>query len=777
MKHNWIILDFEVENYEYCGSLASPHCPENYVVAAGWVCDNGLVKSEYYTEPNQWAASTAFDEDLLNSKVLVAHNLSFELHWLLATKFELLKQFLNNGGRVFCTQYAEFLITHQTEMYPKLEDCSVKYGGTKKIDAVKLLWEQGYKTSEIDQALLMEYLADEHSGDVANTRRVCFAQVAYMQEVGMYEMAKMRMDSLLFNAIATYNGLYVNMDIAKKNMDEQYKRIAELQEDVRSYLPKDLPDELEFSFASGYHMSAFLFGGTITYDKKVPYDPPKFEQVEAYEFTNPYNTHVDYIPISKIAGLWSNITDLEEHLGATCTRYKAGKNKGLPKTFKIDSDVEKLKWGKGTYRFEGLVNFNELPKHVSEQFTGDRAEFKGKRVHAACGTPIYSTGDDALDLVAKFTEAAQPLRDMKKLIKDTTTYYLVEDDKGKQSGMLQYVEPNGIIHHQLNNCATVTGRLSGSRPNMQNIPRDGTSKVKQMFESRFGKEGRIVEVDYSALEVVTLASISGDKNLLQQLIDGTDMHCYRLAGALGEDYATVFEKCHDKSHPEHKKYKQLRTDIKPRAFANQYGASAMGISFSTGCSLEEAEQFKETERKLFPESSTYAERVVRPQVEQNGLTVPMESELVNGVWKHFRRGFFKANSGTCYSFRQFPKYVKGVGEKYDYKDTQLANYPIQGEASLIVQAACGRIIRELILRNFADGLVLPINTVHDACYLDCATEELAKEYGALVREVMESTPKWMTAIIPALKEWRYDTTPFPAAAEYGVNMMDKVDIE
>ncbi|MGM7364864.1 DNA polymerase [Klebsiella pneumoniae] len=556
MKHNWIILDFEVENYEYCGSLASPHCPENYVVAAGWACDNGLVKSEYYTEPDQWVASTAFDEDLLNSKVLVAHNLSFELHWLLATKFELIKKFLNNGGRVFCTQYAEFLITHQTEMYPKLEDCSVKYGGTKKIDAVKLLWEQGYKTSEIDQALLMEYLADEHNGDVANTRRVCFAQVAYMQEVGMYEMAKMRMDSLLFNAIATYNGLYVNMDVAKKNMDEQYRRIAELQEDVRSYLPKDLPEELEFSFTSGYHMSAFLFGGTITYDKKVPYDPPKFEQIEVYEITGEDGTKHYVEP--------TDILDVSYH---NVTVYKAGKNKGLPKTFKIDSKIEKLKRGKGTYRFEGLVNFNELPKHVSEQFTGDRAEFKGKRVHAACGTPVYSTGDDALDLVAKFTEAAQPLRDMKKLIKDTTTYYLVEDDKGKQSGMLQYVEPNGIIHHQLNNCATVTGRLSGSKPNLQNVPRDGTSKVKEMFVSRFGSDGRLVECDYSALEVVALASISGDKNLLQQLVDGTDMHCYRLAGALGEDYATVFEKCHDKSHPEHKKYKQLRTDIKPRAFA------------------------------------------------------------------------------------------------------------------------------------------------------------------------------------------------------------------
>lgn len=767
----WLIHDYETENYEYCGSLASPHCPENYIVATGWAIDNGPVQSIYFNNKEEGLTSNWLEKALEGQQVYVSHNATFEIHWNLKYYGNVFLNWIKNGGRIWCTQFAEFLITHQTEMYPKLEDCAVKYGGTKKIDAVKLLWEQGYKTSEIDQALLMEYLADEHSGDVANTRRVCFAQVAYMQEVGMYEMAKMRMDSLLFNAIATYNGLYVNMDVAKKNMDEQYKRIAELQEDVRSYLPKDLPAELEFSFTSGYHMSAFLFGGTITYDKKVPYDPPKFEQVEVYQFTRDDGT-VEYLEPDTI----NKIEDCEIERGGVITKYKAGRNKGLPKTFKIDSGVEKLKWGKGTYRFEGLVNFNELPKHVSEQFTGDRAEFKGKRVHAACGTPVYSTGDDALDLVAKFTEAAQPLRDMKKLIKDTTTYYLVEDDKGKQSGMLQYVEPNGIIHHQLNNCATVTGRLSGSRPNMQNIPRDGTSKVKQMFESRFGKEGRIVEVDYSALEVVALASISGDKNLLQQLIDGTDMHCYRLAGALGEDYETVFEKCHDKSHPEHKKYKQLRTDIKPRAFANQYGASAMGISFSTGCSLEEAEQFKETERKLFPESSTYAERVVRPQVEQNGLTVPMESELVNGVWKHFRRGFFKANSGTCYSFRQFPKYVKGVGEKYDYKDTQLANYWCQGEASFIVQVACGRVIRELIARNFAVGLVLPINTVHDAIYLDCATESLANEYGKLVQEIMESTPKYMAEIIPALKEWRYDTTPFPAAAEYGINMMDKVDV-
>ena len=63
--------------------------------------------------------------------------------------------------------------------------------------------------------------------------------------------------------------------------------------------------------------------------------------------------------------------------------------------------------------------------------------------------------------------------------------------------MLQYVIPerpdgSGIIHHRLNTCATVTGRLSSSNPNLQNLPRpdedgDGVakSKVKQVFTSRF----------------------------------------------------------------------------------------------------------------------------------------------------------------------------------------------------------------------------------------------------------------------------------------------------
>lgn len=319
--------------------------------------------------------------------------------------------------------------------------------------------------------------------------------------------------------------------------------------------------------------------------------------------------------------------------------------------------------------------------------------------------------------------------------------------------------------------------------NFQNLPRadedeDGNlkSRVKEMFTSRFGEQGRIVEVDYSALEVVTLATISGDKNLMRMLNEGIDMHCYRLAAKLGEDYDEVKRKCKDQSHPENARYSVMRTEIKPRAFAHQYGASAAGISYSTGCTLEEAEEFKRIEFELFPESNAYPNDIVRPEVERRGNEGLPLRECVDGVWSIYRRGYFQAKSGTCYSFRQYPKRVDGQ-MIMDYKDTQIANYWCQGEASFIVQAACGRVAREFIHRNFFDGQALPINTVHDAIYLDCATEEIAIEAGRLVRDIMESTPKWLTEIIPELLDWNYQITPFPAACEQGASMAYKEHIE
>lgn len=446
------ICDLETQTNEWYGNNSSPHNPDNWIVAAGWCIDNQDIQSEYFPTKELALSSNWLERALDGQKYLVCHNVTFEIQWLRKFYPETLDNFFKRGGKVLCTQYMEFLLSHQQEMYPRLEDCSLKYGGTMKIDEVKLLWEAGYKTSEIDQALLMKYLADPVVGDVANTRRVCFSQIPLLQQQGMWDMVQIRMDSLLFNAYATYFGLYVDLEVAKKNQAEQEARILEIKESILKLLPDDLPSELEFSFTSPYHMSAFLFGGTVQYKAKVSYEPKKYEQVEMFEIVKPDGIY--YV------GAGESIDDTHQQY---LTRFKAGKNKGQPKVFKIDSDVEKLKWGDKTYTFKGLINLYELPKHVQDQYLGKRAEFSGKR-NLVCGTPVYSTSGGSLDVLATYTDAAKPLKELKALEKDTGTYYVRTDDSGKQSGMLQYVEPDGIIHHRLNNCSTVTGRLSGSNP-------------------------------------------------------------------------------------------------------------------------------------------------------------------------------------------------------------------------------------------------------------------------------------------------------------------------
>lgn len=446
----WFIHDFETQNEEYFGSKASPHNPNNYVVATGYCIDGGDIQAHYFHCKEQSLAHDWIDK-LAGCRYYVAHNATFEIHWMLKFYREQFINFIKNGGRIFCTQLAEYMLTHHTSTYPALEDCALKYGGTSKIDEVKILWEAGYLTADIDEALLMKYLADPEQGDVANTRRVCFAQYKLMQEQGMWDAFNVRMDSLLFNAVATFNGLHVDMGIAMQNMADQEKEIEELKSKILQLMPPT-PPEFEFSFTSGFHMSAFMFGGTVKYRGKVSYDPIKYVKLDCYEIVDDDgNKH--YVEVT-------DVLDVDYH---NVTKFQRGKNKGLPKVFKVDSTEELLKWGDLTFTFDGLINLEELPTVVSDEFLGKRAQFRGVQ-ELADGSPVYSTGKDALDVLAAHTEVAKPLKRLAALIKDTGTYYLQTDANGKKSGMLQFVEPNSIIHHTLNNTATSTGRLSGNKP-------------------------------------------------------------------------------------------------------------------------------------------------------------------------------------------------------------------------------------------------------------------------------------------------------------------------
>lgn len=772
-----LILDLEVENHEYLGARASPRNPANYVVAPGWAYNHGPIQHAYYSskeESRDWLPS------LDDVDVIVAHNAPFELEWLLHDHWDKMIAYFARGGRIFCTAYAEYLLTNQQSQYPSLEETAPKYGGTRKIDEVKLLWEQGLKTSEIDRTLLIDYLAGP-GGDIENTRKVFYGQAQELLARGMWNMAFARMDGMLFNSFAMHAGLHVDRKRAWELKEQNERHLAEIDEKLATYRAH-IPPEVSFNLNSDFHVSAWLFGGPIKYrEKDVWYEAdgltPKYETVDAYEFADGFQ-----LPLDVAMDLASAQAKMYVDHHGPVKRYASGKNKGERKVVKMRTEIKKQKWYDRVLNCGPLCDLTMLPEDLRSEWLRD---FKGAR-KLSDGSPVYSSSKDALDVLAMRNEFPEWVREClglmlkrAKIDKDLGTYYLREkfDSEGnviKQAGMLQYLGEDDIVHHVLNCTSTVTTRLSSNRPNFQNIPRadmnsDGTyaSEVKSVFTSRFGADGYIIEADYSALEVVTLAALSKDAALMQALLDGTDMHCMRLAKMLGEPYADVVMKCKDESHPDHKMYKKLRTDVKPRAFAYQYGATAMGIAYNTGCTVEDAQAFIDTEKALFPGVEAWYDFTVIPEVRKN--TQSHQEQNADGAWITYLTGVYRAASGTCYEFREYPKTIFADGRRctiMDFKPTQIRNYPIQGESAFFVQTVAGQIIRWLIGRNFFDGKCHVINQVHDAVYLD-VRKDVLNEVARMVKYIMELLPETM-------KSYGYDLgLPFPAEVEYGPNMLEK----
>lgn len=789
-------IDLEVQNHEYYGSKASPYCPDNYVVHSAYRIDRTDDDGKVTVEPTfdiRFNTKQEFLDDVAGEHLwfripddcwlIVAHNAAFEISWFLTYQRQHFEEFLKRGGRVFCTMHGEYIASDFQSMYPSLDETAPKYGGTHKIDGVKLLWEQGALTSEIDPILLRDYLVN---GDIPNTALCFYGQCATFAQRNQMQYVYERMDALLAWSYCEWYGLFVNMPIARKNQEEQEQRIREIKQELQQYIPKGLPETLDFNFGSDFHMSALVYGGPIKYRKKVPYDPPQYVKVDAYEWVSKSQGKM-YLPVSD---------GLPTSAEWDVTRYASGKNKGLPKVFRVDTEEEKLKWEDDLYFCPGLVNIQELPEVIREKYA-ERGEFRQAR-NLQDDTPVYSTSTDAMEALARQGfEFCRLVNELAALEKDTGTYYLREvlDAEGKvkeRKGMLQYVIPerpdgSGIIHHRLNTCATVTGRLSSSNPNLQNLPRpdedgDGVakSKVKQVFTSRFGDNGRITEVDYSALEVVMSCVHTGDTKLLGLLQAGTDMHCYRLAFREELPYEEVYERCHNKKHELHPLWKAMRTSIKAPSFAAQYGATAKGIAFATGCTVEFAQAFLDNEAALFPQTIGFR-AVVKEEVERTGNEGRMYREQADdGSYRLYRIGTWTSPAGARYSFRQKEQWKEVVpGQRkqkvMDYKETEMANYWCQGEAFFLMAVAAGMVLRALLARDWFDNQVCLITNVHDALYLDSANPEVGREASLLVKQCMEDAPKRIHQLWP--NYGIIGEVPFPAEAEMGTSMYSKEKVE
>lgn len=773
----YMVFDSETTIKEAYKRKANPWDEDNWIVAHGWKFEGDTYCSwKYYNEKQREGRYVRIPE---NVTLLVGHNIKFDLLWEMTMGNPDLIAFFKRGGKIWCTQYVEYLLGAHTQevQYAALTDVAPKYGGTAKIDAVKAMWEQGINTPDIPEDLLIDYLVGTEEegrdgGDIGNTEKIYLGQKDKVAAKGMTLMVEDRMDGLLATTEMEFRGLKVDVAEAGRRLGILQQELATAEADLASYIPADLP--FEFNWNSPIHASALIFGGTAKYEKPANYIDEatgqlarkKAEEVQPL-FTSGGNTVP--VPVSSTSGY--DVTKMLyyiDHQGGRLWQdtFAGGARKGTGKTKKVPVQGElKTRITEFHYTFPGHTK-------AKEEWATSRND--------ALGAPVYSTSGEVMEALGKrnvpFTKA---LSKKMKLDKEIGTYYYKVDKKGKPSGMLCCVQAwDHMIHHSLNHTATVTSRLSANDPNCQNLPRkdedaktgEQKSQVKKMFVSRFGPDGRMIEADYSQLEVVVQGVLSKDPNLCKDLNDRIDFHCKRAAVKHGITYEEAVGWCKNGVSMPALEAKGLtgkveRTKCKIFSFQRAYGAGAETIAEETGMTVDEVKELIRLEDEMYP-GIVYFNQEVSTACSTSAR--PFQAMKEDGSWGTFRRGYWQAPTGTLYSWRTYEAqgWQKKRGITDSFNPPEQKNYPVQGTGGEFVQTILGLLIRRFIETDFYGGKAYLVNTVHDCVWVDCHKDVL-DQVCADVKRIMESIPEYYNG--------RYNlgiTVPFPVEVEVGLNMND-----
>jgi DNA polymerase I-like protein with 3'-5' exonuclease and polymerase domains len=700
--------------------------------------------------------------------VLVAHNAKFELLYEKRFSAESLHAFFKRGGRIWCTQYAEYLLRGQQQRYQMvaMDDIIESYGGRKKIDGIKALWEAGVQTSDIDRDLLADYLIGteaegRNSGDIGNTELIYLGQIGEAASLNMTEAIKVRMDGLCSTSEMEFNGIKVDTAVAAEDLKRLMAEQAAAGQELEQYI-QGLPDGLTFNWNSNVHVSCLIFGGTVRYQKQDVYMDEETGQLARKKATERWPLF-DGEPVNPKLCAFDTARQLYQQFGVEDAAgnhqdfgkyqdtFASGKRKGEGKFKNVDVPGElKVKYQDFFHNFPGYTE-PDPEWRLTMTDGNDR--------------PIYGTGSDIMDRITKRDiPFLKVMGRFHALNKEIGTYYVRYDEKKRGNvGMLTCVDRDTrIVHHKLNHTSTVTTRLSSSDPNFQNLPRGDKSRVKAMMVSRF-PDGVCGELDYSQLEVVVQGLLSGDKNLVKDLQDKIDFHCKRVAAKYGCTYEEALYWCKDETYADYPMWKKRRTGVKEFSFQRAYGAGAAAISDATGLDIDTVKELIEAEEKMYPGVTAFNNAVEKEVT----LTAEPFRDGERG-YRVFRRGTWQAPTGTIYSWRTWdaPAFMRQKGVMDTFSPPELKNYPVQGTGGEIVQMVLGYLWRWFVSNdNFANRALLT-NTVHDCVWVDMHPDVVDTVIPGMKR-IMEAVPLMLK------KHFNMECpVPFPVEAEVGPNMLD-----
>jgi DNA polymerase-1 len=270
-----------------------------------------------------------------------------------------------------------------------------------------------------------------------------------------------------------------------------------------------------------------------------------------------------------------------------------------------------------------------------------------------------------------------------------------------------YVNSDGKVHTNFSQILD-TGRVSSSKPNMQQIPSDNT--FRNCFIAPSGWV--FVSSDYSSQELNVIAYGSQDPVWLEALEKGMDLH--------GVCADLVFEDKWRNAGPDEKK--KLRTQIKAINFGLAYGMGPFKLADTLQISKGEAEALIEKYFTEFPNIRDF-------------LTKLGTFGTRNGYIRTFkpfkRRRWFDT---------WFPKIWDDRSKLMEFGSIERAskNTPIQGSSADMTKLALIYIYRE-IQQSWSNDVKI-VMTVHDQIDTICK-EEIASEWARKMTMEMERAAK------------------------------------
>lgn len=239
----------------------------------------------------------------------------------------------------------------------------------------------------------------------------------------------------------------------------------------------------------------------------------------------------------------------------------------------------------------------------------------------------------------------------------------------------KHLKWDGCVHPTFNLATVVTGRLSCSNPNLQQIPED----VRSIFISRW-TDGVVVEADFSQIELRVLADCAEEKAMLDVFDSGGDIHTATASRVYGVGMERVT--------------KEQRYHAKTVNFGILYGMSAGRLKQETGMDYQEAEAFLKDYWSAYPKVREWV-RKIRRQVILHGYV----------------RSLFGRK-------RRLP-ILDPESKEGQHQLRQAVNFPIQSDAAGLTMVAMNSL--HYFLRGMKTEIV---GTVHDSILLDCPREEV-----------------------------------------------------